>query len=549
VLRIVPLGGLGEIGLNAMVIESNGRRMLVDCGLMFPRTSLPGVDVISPDFTWLKDAPESLDGIVLTHAHEDHIGALPFLLREVNVPVWGTPFTLALARHRLEEANVKTELRVLSCRDPFKVGDAFTVEAVRVTHSVPDSVALIIKTANGTVVHSGDFKLDGAPIDGQLTDLERIAETAEEGIALLLADSTNAEVETETPSESLVAQTMEKVLSTAKGRVIVTLFGSHLFRVRHLLQLAAKLGRKPAVLGRSLERNTSLAAELGYLGPNPGLVPFEETGKLPPHQVLLLVTGAQAEPRAALSSMLQPRPIDDKIAPIGPTDTVVMSARTIPGNEALVSGLIDRLLAKGSTVLHPGNTPGIHVSGHAARPELQRFLTTARPQVFVPVHGELRHLRAHHALAKATLGEQTQSLLLTDGDQLGVDAGRAVPLGRVPIGQHFRRRDSEGIVTPEVIDERRWLAEGGVVVVTLALAHDPMRIAWGPHVEGLGLSTEEQAFLPLAATGAREALEEVSKVLWADDARVREELARGVRRVFRQLSGRKPPVVPVLVKL
>jgi ribonuclease J len=547
-LRIVPLGGLGEIGLNAMVVESAGRRMLVDCGLMFPRTNLPGVDVISPDFAWLKDAPETLDGIVLTHAHEDHIGALPFLLREVNVPVWGTPFTLALARHRLEEAGLKVELRTLSCRDPFTVGEAFVVEAIRVTHSVPDSVALIIKTAHGTVVHSGDFKLDGAPIDGQPTDLERVAEVAEEGIALLLADSTNAEIEKETPPEALVAKTFESVFATAPGRLVVTLFGSHLFRVRHLLELAARFGRKPAVLGRSLERNTSLAAELGYLGPNPGLIPFEETAQLKPNEVLLLVTGAQAEPRSALSSMLQPQ-ADPKVPGIGPTDTVVLSARTIPGNEAMVSGLIDRLLAKGARVLHPNNTPGIHVSGHAARPELKRLLTTARPKVFVPVHGELRHLKAHHQLAVETLGEQTHSVLLGDGDQLGVDQGRPTPLGRVPVGQHYRRRDAEGIVTPEVLDARRAIAEGGVVVVTIALAHDPARIVWGPQVEGLGLAPEEQAFLSLAATGAKDALEEVSKVLWADDARVREELVRGVRRVFRQLSGRKPPVVPVLVKL
>lgn len=548
-LRIVPLGGLGEIGLNAMAVESHGRRLLIDCGLMFPRAALPGVDVISPDFSWLKDAPETLDGVVLTHAHEDHIGALAFLLRDVNVPVWGTPFTLALARHRLEEAGIKADLRVISCKDPFAVGTAFKVEAFRVTHSVPDAVALIIKTSTGTMVHSGDFKLDGVPIDGQPTDLERLGEAGDEGIDLLLADSTNAEVEAETPPEQRVADTMERILTTAKGRVVVTLFGSHLHRVHHLLGLAKKVGRKVCVLGRSLERNTQLATELGLLGPSPEVLAPNDLANLRPEQMLLLCTGAQAEGRSALNTLSLAQPGDGVLAPIGPTDTVVLSARVIPGNEALVHALIDRLLARGATVLHPGNTPGVHVSGHAARPELRKLLTTARPKVFVPVHGELRHLRAHHALAQATLGDKTHSVLITDGDALAVDGGKPVSQGRVPVGQHLRRRDSDGIITPEVLDARRAIAEGGVVVVTIALNLHPPRIVWGPQVEGLGLSTEEQAFLPLAATGAKEALEEISTALWADDARVREELARGVRRVFRQLSGRKPPVVPVLVKL
>lgn len=548
-LRIVPLGGLGEIGLNAMVVESAGRRMLIDCGLMFPRANLPGVEIISPDFAWLHDAPDTLDGIVLTHAHEDHIGALPFLLRDLPVPVWGTPFTLALVRHRLEEAGVKAELRALSCKDPFKVGEAFTVEAVRVAHSVPDAVALIVKTKGGTMVHSGDFKLDGVPIDGQPTDLERLGEVGDEGLELLLADSTNAEVATETPPERLVAETLERLAIAAPGRLIVSLFGSHLHRVHALLALARKVGRKVAVLGRSLERNTQLALDLGLFAAGDALIPFEDTAKLPPREVLLLVTGAQAESRSALSALLQDRPSEPRIPPIGEGDTLVLSARAIPGNEAAVSALIDRALARGAAVHHPGNTPGVHVSGHAARPELKRLLTTARPRVFVPVHGELRHLKAHHALAEETLGQKTQAVLLTDGDALAVEQGRGIPLGRVPVGQHLRRRDAEGVIRPEVVAARRLLAEEGIVVVTIALADHPHRIVWGPQVEGLGLSSDEQAFLPLAATGAREALEEISQELWADDARVREELARGVRRVFRQLSGRKPPVVPVLVKL
>lgn len=548
-LRIAPLGGLGEIGLNAMVVEHADRRMLIDCGLMFPRGNLPGVDIVVPDFAWLKSAPETLDGIVLTHAHEDHIGALPFLLREVPAPVWGTPFTLALVRHRLEEAGVKAELRALSCGDPFKVGAEFTVEAARVTHSVPDAVALIIRTARGTMIHTGDFKLDLAPIDGRLTDLDRLGAAGDEGVDLLLSDSTNAEIEAETPSEQSVADAFEPIVRAAPGRVVVALFGSHLHRVDHLLRLAERCGRKAAVMGRALERNVQLARDLGYLPAAGALIPAEDTAALPPEKVLLLCTGAQAEPRAGLSSLANPQGESPPIQPIGPSDTVVLAARVIPGSEVAVAGLLDRLLFRGARVLHPGSTPGIHVSGHAARPELERLLRAVRPKVFVPVHGELRHLKAHHALAEQTLAKSTRAVLLHDGDALGVEGGHAHSLGRVPVGRSFRRRDSEGEVLPEVIEARRAIADGGLVVVTLAVAHHPTRIVWGPQVEGVGLSTDEQAFCSLAAAGAKEALEALSKELWADDARVREELARGVRRVFRQLSGRRPPVLPVLVKL
>src|SRR4051812_6892258 len=252
-LRVIPLGGLGEIGLNCMAFEHSGERVLVDCGLMFPRGNIPGVEIIVPDFSWLTEDPEALKGIVLTHAHEDHIGAVPFLLKRINVPVWGTRFTIGLARHKCEEAGVRADLREIAPREPFKVGDAFVVEAVRVSHSVPDGVALIIKSPSGTVVHTGDFKLDGAPIDGRPTDLTRLSEVGEEGVGLLLSDSTNSEVDGSVPSERVVAATFERLFARAKGRVILTLFGSHLHRVQHAIQLAVRTGRRVAIVGRALE--------------------------------------------------------------------------------------------------------------------------------------------------------------------------------------------------------------------------------------------------------------------------------------------------------
>lgn len=548
-LRAVPLGGLGEIGLNALALESRGERLLVDCGLMFPRGDFPGVEIVVPDFSWLLDAPGALAGIVLTHAHEDHVGALPWLLRDVPVPVYGTRLTLALVRPKLQEAGVEADLREVSPGEPFRVGTVFDVEAVRVTHSVPDGVALVVRTPDGTVVHTGDFKLDGVPIDGRPTDLERLGAEGERGVDLLLSDSTNAEVEAETPPERLVQETFDRILAAAPGRVVVALFGSHLHRVQALLELAARHRRKVALVGRSLERNTGIALELGYLKPPPAtLWPLEALAAVPPREVLILCTGAQGEPRSALPALLNPDAAAPKVPGLGPSDTVVLSSRVIPGNEVAVSELIDRVLARGAKVVHPGTTPGVHVSGHAGRPELRRMLQAVRPKVLVPVHGELRHLHAHRALAQGA-GLPLHVELLTDGDLLQLEQGAPSSGGRVPVGRVLRRRDSEGAVTLAALAERRALAADGLVLVTVALHTHPPKLVWGPHVEGVGLASDEAAFLPLAADGARQALQELSQPLWADDARLREELVRGVRRVFRQLSGRRPTVVPTVVKL
>jgi ribonuclease J len=546
-LRIVPLGGLGEIGLNCMAFEHSGERMLVDCGLMFPRGNMPGVEIIVPDFTWLSDDPEALKGIVLTHAHEDHIGALPFLLKRISVPVWGTRFTLGLARHKLEEAGVRADLREISPRERFRVSDAFIVEAVRVSHSVPDGVALIITSPSGTVVHTGDFKLDGTPIDGRPTDLERLGEVGEEGVGLLLSDSTNSEVNGTVPSEQVVAETFKRLFAQAKGRIIVTMFGSHLHRVQHAMQLAAKTGRKVTLAGRALERNVTLARTLGFLEvPDDLLVPAEDLAAIPDHQVLILCTGAQAEPRSALMQMLSPE------APqlsIQPGDTVILSSRTIPGNEPMVTGMLDRLLARGAHVFYSGIEPNIHVSGHAAKDEQRRMVETVRPRAFTPIHGELHHLHKHLANAREFGLPEGVLHLATDGDVLGLDAAGITTLGRVPVGQLPTRRDAEGWVPPQSLTERRILSEGGMVVVVVVLQAGTHRLLWGPNVSGQGLANDEQAFLPIASEHARQSLLEISPQLLGDDALLRDTLTQSIRRTFKQLSGRRPPVLPLVVKL
>lgn len=546
-LRIVPLGGLGEIGLNCMAFEHSGERMLVDCGLMFPRGNMPGVEIIVPDFTWLTADPEALKGVVLTHAHEDHIGALSFLLKRINVPVWGTRFTLGLVRHKLEEAGVRADLREISPREPFRVSDAFTVEAVRVSHSVPDGVALIIKSPSGTVVHTGDFKLDGTPIDGRPTDLERLGEAGEEGVGLLLSDSTNSEVSGSVPSEQVVAQTFERLFALAKGRVIITMFGSHLHRVQHAIALAARTGRKVVLAGRALQRNVTIARELGFLDfPEELRVDSDALAHLPEARILILCTGAQAEPRSALMQMLSPEGSGVRIQP---GDTVILSSRTIPGNEPPVTQMIDRLLARGAHVVYAAIEPLVHVSGHAAKDEQRRMIEAVRPRAFTPIHGELHHLHQHLANAREFGLSPGVLHLARDGDVLGLDAAGITALGQVPVGQRPTRRDAEGWVPADSLSERRILAEGGMVVVIVVLQAGTHKLLWGPHVSGQGLANDEQAFLPLAAEHARASLLEISPQLLGDDALLRDTLTSAVRRTFKQLSGRKPPVLPLVVKL
>lgn len=546
-LKIIPLGGLGEVGMNTMVFEHAGRRLLVDCGLMFPRLDQLGVDVVLPDFTWLKDAAESLDGIVLTHAHEDHLGALPWLLREIDVPVYGTPFTLALARHRLEEAEVKGDLRAIGPGTPFAVGDQFTVEALRVTHSVPDAVGLSITTKSARAIHTGDFKLDGMPIDGQLTDLDRMGALGEEGVDVLLSDSTNAEVEGQAGSENDVKETFERVVSKVKGRVIISMFGSHLHRASHVIALGRKLGRKVLLLGRSLQRNVQLAMSVGIMErADDVLIPFEAAPAIPGSQLLILCTGAQAEPRSALMGLLNPQP--------GPLrlergDTVIISSRTIPGNEPNVSGLINRLIALGVHVITARQEPGVHVSGHAARGEQRRVLELTKPRSFIPIHGELRHLHAHSELAKLCGLDDARRFLVTDGDVVGIDGDGGRTLGRVPAGKHLMRREGVAPVSELSLQERRWLAETGAVFAVVVMQVGSGKILHGPVLHGQALQGDEMSAMPLATEGARKSLDDLSPAMRGDDVRVREEIIKGVRRVFKQLLGTKPTIIPIIVRL
>ncbi|KFE67728.1 ribonuclease J [Hyalangium minutum] len=545
-LHVIPLGGLGEIGLNAMVLACRGEMILIDAGLMFPSEAAPGVDIIVPDFSHIRQNASQLKGIVLTHGHEDHTGALPYLLSEVNVPVYGTRFTLAMARQRLDELGVIADLREIEPRTPFSVGSVFTVEASRVTHTVPDAVGYIVRTPEGTLIHTGDFKLDPDPIDGLRTDLERWGEAGEQGVLCLLSDSTNSEFTNETGSERVVEQTFDRLFHEAQGRIVVALFASNLHRVRTVLKLAERLERKVALQGRSMARNVELARQMGYLDvPESLFVPLDAVARLAANKVVLLSTGAQGEARAGLAQLAS----GNGAVRLDPGDMVVLSSRPIPGNERAVGALLDQLHWTGARIVYAQVEPGVHVSGHASKPQQRRVLDLVRPQHFIPIHGELRHLHRHLATAREAGLAPERLLLAQDGDLVTFEKGRARFAGNVPTGRVHKDLYSGGLVTPESLQERTKLAETGLVVAAVVIDRASLALMAGPQLSGHGLSLDEQVLLPRVADEARNIFLQMSPQLRGDDALVREEVTRAVRRAFKLYTAKRPLVVPMVVKV
>jgi len=545
-LHVIPLGGLGEIGLNSMVIACRGEMLLIDAGLLFPSETAPGVDIIVPDFSHIRQNASQLQGIVLTHGHEDHTGALPYLLSEVNVPVYGTRFTLAMARQRLDELGVVADLREIEPRTPFSVGTAFTVEASRVTHTVPDAVGYIIRTPEGTLIHTGDFKLDPDPIDGLRTDLERWGEAGEQGVLCLLSDSTNSEFTTETGSERIVEQTFDRLFHEAKGRIVVALFASNLHRVLTVLKLAEQAGRKVALQGRSMARNVELARQMGYLNvPESIFVPLEAVAGLAPKRVVLLSTGAQGEARAGLAQLAA----GNGSVRLDPGDMVILSSRPIPGNERAVGALLDQLHWTGARIVYAQVEPNVHVSGHASQPQQRRVLDVVRPRNFIPIHGELRHLHRHLATARESGLAPEQLLLAQDGDLVTFEEGRGRFAGSVPTGRVHKDLYSGSVVSPEALQERTKLAETGLVVAAVVIDRASLALMAGPQLSGHGLSLDEQVMLPRMAEEARSLFLQMSPQLRGDDALVREEVTRAVRRAFKLYTAKRPLVVPMVVKV
>jgi ribonuclease J len=547
-VTVTFLGGLGEIGRNCACIEQDGRIVVLDCGVMFPDPQMPGVDLVLPDFEHLRTHADQVEAVVLTHGHEDHTGGLAYLLRELEAPVYGSALTLGLAANRVEEAGLSDRVRWVAVGDGerHRIGP-FEVDFIPAAHSVPHGFATAFHTAQGIILHSGDFKLDLQPVDGRVTDLAHIGHlAATDGIRLLLADSTNAEEPGFTASETTVGATLRRVFAAHPDqRLVVTCFASHLHRVQQIVDAAVASGRVVATLGRSMAKNVALGRRLGVLSvPDDVLVDVEEVDRLPDERVCIVSTGSQGEPLSALSLMAAG---ENKLVRLRPGDVVVISAHPIPGNEWAVGRVIDGLHRRGAEVVHTGVEP-VHVSGHARQGELQMLLSVARPEWFVPVHGEYRHLVNHARLARRMGLAEDRVLLCEDGDSIvlddrGIRRGDAVPAGFLYVD------GTVGDVGHGVLRDRRLLAEEGVVMVVVTV--DPHRgeLVAAPQVVTRGWvhAPEADELLDEASSVVAKALEQAL----ADGARDAEALQRTARRALGRLVGertrRRPMIVPVVV--
>jgi ribonuclease J len=546
-LRIVPLGGLGEVGKNMMSIEYGEDILIVDAGVMFPENDMWGVDLVIPDFNYLMDKKDRVRGIVLTHGHEDHIGALPYVLREIPVPVYGTRLTIGLAQVKLREEGLANAvpLHEVHEREPFEVG-VFEIECFRVNHSVPDGVGLAIRTPRGLLIHSGDFKFDYSPVEGKEADLARLAQLGGEGVLLLMADSTNAEVPGFTPSEKVVEKAFDQVFSTAKGRIIVATFASLVSRVQQLVDCAAKHGRKIAFAGRSMIDNVKMAQDLGYLTvPDNLIVDLSAVKNLKPQHVVIAATGSQGEPTSALARMAAGT---HKQVQIVSGDTVILSSHAIPGNEEMVSRTINKLLQRGAEVVYE-KLAQVHVSGHASQEEQKLLLSLTKPKYFLPIHGELRHLHRHAALAR-DLGMPAENIFVVEnGYAIEFDDNGAHVGERVPGGYVFVDGASVGDIGPAVLRDREALSRDGFVTAVAVVHRSDWSLARPVELitRGMVYLPDARELIDRAAVAAGEALKTENPA--KDEADARERVRRALSRFLHDEIGRRPMVDVVVVAL
>ncbi|MDT7660392.1 MAG: ribonuclease, partial [Pseudonocardiales bacterium] len=489
-LRIIPLGGLGEVGRNMTVFELDGKLLIVDCGVLFPENEQPGVDLILPDFEPISDRLDDVVAVVLTHGHEDHIGSVPYLLRRrKDIPLLGSALTLALVEAKLQEHRIKPYTLTVKEGQTERLGP-FELEFVAVNHSIPDALAVAIRTSAGTVLHTGDFKMDQLPLDGRLTDLRAFARLGEAGVDLFLSDSTNADVPGFTPLERSIGPVLDEVIARAPRRVIVASFSSHVHRVQQVLDAAAAHGRKVAFIGRSMVRNMGIAADLGYLKvPEGVLVDAKRAAALPDAQVLYMSTGSQGEPMAVLSRMAN---LEHNIE-IGKGDTVILASSLIPGNENAVYRVINGLTKLGANVVHKGNAK-VHVSGHASAGELLYVYNVLKPRGAMPVHGEVRHLVANAKLAMDTGVPEERVIVAENGTVIDLVDGIAEVTGQLDLGFVYVDGSSVGEITDADLKDRRILAEEGFISIFVAVDQQTGRVIAGPEIQARGFAEDERVF-------------------------------------------------------
>ncbi|MCP4349398.1 MAG: ribonuclease J [Desulfobacterales bacterium] len=549
-LKIIPLGGLGEIGLNMMLIEYADTIIVIDSGLMFPEDYMLGVDIVIPDMSYLKQKKWKVAGIILTHAHEDHVGALPYLLREINIPVYGTPFTLGVVRHKLEEHDLllSAQLHTMNPGDRLELG-IFELDIIRVNHSVVDGVGIAVRTPLGLVVHTGDFKISPTDIgSGMMTDVNKFAKCGDEGVLVLMSDSTNVEKEGYTLSDKEVGETMERIISKSRGRIIVALFASSINRIQQILNIARSNRRKVVFNGRSIEVNVNIAKQLGYISlPEDMEIDVDQIDNFPDDNIVIITTGSQGEPMSALSRMATG--IHKQIK-IGEGDTVILSSKFIPGNERAIAKIINHLYRRGADVIYE-KISDIHVSGHAFQEELKMMIYLTKPQYFIPIHGEYRHLTLHTRLAEQVGISKSRILIVENGqviefDENGGKIGESVSTGRVLI-------DGKGIgdVGKSILKERRALSEDGFVAVTMAFDEETGIIVYGPEITSRGFvfETETGYLLEDAVCVILEVVEDIGPEAPDRIEKIRTRMQSDLRKYFNFTIKRRPVILPFILEV
>ncbi|WEV79455.1 ribonuclease J [Janibacter cremeus] len=542
-LRVTALGGLGEVGRNMTVIEHDGQLLVVDCGVLFPEDHQPGVDLILPDFEAIADRLDDIQAIVLTHGHEDHIGAVPYLLKlKPDIPLVGSTLTLALIEAKLKEHRIKPYTLGVREGNREKLG-VFDCEFIAVNHSIPDALAVFVRTPGGTLLHTGDFKMDQLPLDRRLTDLRAFARAGEEGVDLFLTDSTNAEVPGFTTPERDIAGSIDDVFRKARRRVIVACFSSHVHRVQQVLDAAERSGRKVAMVGRSMVRNMGIAADLGYLHvPDNVLVDVKKLDQLPDDEVVLVCTGSQGEPMAALSRMAN----RDHRIDVGDGDTVLLASSLIPGNENAVYRIINGLMRLGADVVHKGNAK-VHVSGHASAGELLYCYNIVKPRNVMPVHGEWRHLVANAELAIATGVDADHVVLAEDGVVVDLVDGRARIVGAVPCGYIYVDGSSVGAATEELLKDRRILRDEGFISVMVVVDASTGKVVAGPEITARGFAEDEEIFTQVRPKIIA-ALDEATRKGTTDPHQLQQVVRRAVGGWVGGKIRRRPMIIPVVVE-
>ncbi len=546
-VRITPLGGLGEIGGNMMIMETKNSAIIIDVGMSFPSEDMHGVDILIPDFSYLKQIRNKIRGIVITHAHEDHIGALPYLFKEMQFPIYATPLPLGMILNKFEEHGIgkyRSYFRPVEKRKIYKIGD-FDIEWIHITHSIIDASALAITTEAGTIIHTGDFKIDHTPIDGYPTDLHRLAYYGEKGVLCLLSDSTNSHKEGFTRSESSVGPTFDKIFANSKGRVIMSTFSSNIHRVYQAIQYGLKYGRKVCVIGRSMERNLNTAMELGYIKLDRKIfIDAHEVGKYPDNKVLIVTTGSQGETMSALYRMATD---EHRHIKIKPTDQIIISAKAIPGNEASVSRVLNYLLKAGASVAYQ-NFSEIHVSGHAAQEEQKLMLRLVKPKFFLPVHGEYNHVYAHKETAISCGIHPKNIYLMSDGEQVEIcnkyiKKAKTVKTGKVYIDNQINKQ-----IEDDVVIDRQKLADSGIVMIVAQIDSEEKKIIGKPKVVSYGLVPDKQdkAFSKEMETILEQYLINARKEIFEDSRLAENEIRQVVRKhIFRKMK-KYPTIVPTI---